>query len=67
MRTVYVEAMKNNLLSLCFCKGLGFELFRERGDTFLLKNHVVEQAEESIELNARPDERGIAWSSIRRD
>lgn len=67
VRTVYAEVMKNNLLSLCFCKRLGFELFGERGDTFLLKSHVAEQNGESIELKARSDEGGMAWSSITRD
>jgi RimJ/RimL family protein N-acetyltransferase len=43
VRTVYAEVMKNNLLSLCFCKRLGFELFGERRESFLLKSQIAQQ------------------------
>jgi RimJ/RimL family protein N-acetyltransferase len=42
VRTVYAEVMKNNLLSLCFCKRLGFELFGERRESFLLKSQIAQ-------------------------
>ena len=43
VRTVYAEVMKNNLLSLCFCKRLGFELFGERRESFLLQSQIAQQ------------------------
>jgi RimJ/RimL family protein N-acetyltransferase len=43
VRTVYAEVMKNNPLSLCFCKRLGFELFGERRESFLLQSQIAQQ------------------------
>ena len=43
VQTVYAEVMKNNPLSLCFCKRLSFELFGERRESFLLKSQIAQQ------------------------
>jgi RimJ/RimL family protein N-acetyltransferase len=42
VRTVYAEVMKNNLLSLCFCKRPGFELFGARRESFLLRSQIAQ-------------------------